>query len=100
MICEESARSSPACISCSRRRSGMAWDQISHSARYERLRKAIHAWLHRWGSRVSGELMLTETNYWDDPVLLLKLLAQPVAEGNRVAHQLQLPQLLRESFQH
>ncbi len=77
-----------------------AWEHIQQSARYERLRKALQSWLDHWGSRVSGELMLTETNYFDDPTMLLKLLAQPIQDRQRNLPTPSLSLLLRTSYDH
>lgn len=55
-----------------------AWNHIQKSSRYHRLRLACEQWLKLWGTRVSGELMLTEKNYHDDPELLMQVLAQKI----------------------
>jgi pyruvate,water dikinase len=77
-----------------------AWEHIHQSARYERLRKALQNWLDSWGSRVSGELMLTETNYFDDPTLLLRFLTQPIRDRERKVLTPSLSSLWRIAFQH
>ncbi len=76
-----------------------AWEHITRSSHYTRIRLHVNQWLERWGTRVSGELMLTEPNYLDDPLMLLKLLGNPIAQADRTKPIAPYRALLRESFQ-
>jgi pyruvate,water dikinase len=75
-----------------------AWEHILHSSQYARVRLHVNQWLDRWGTRVSGELMLTETNYFDDPLMLMKLLGKPIAKTERANALVPYRALLPDSY--
>ncbi|HYX38505.1 MAG TPA: CDP-archaeol synthase [Oligoflexus sp.] len=77
-----------------------AWEHIQKASRYRRLRQMCERWLDLWGTRVSGELMLTECNYRDDPSLFLQLLAVPIPVKGHNPSDVQLPSLARIARQH
>lgn len=51
-----------------------AWQQIQSDASYRTEKDEITRFLENWGYRCSGELMLTQANYQENPPALLDLL--------------------------
>lgn len=52
------------------------WEWIQVDAAAVAVKKLIHHYLHHFGFRCSGELMLTATNYAEDPAKFIDLLRQ------------------------
>lgn len=73
------------------------WQQIESDASLAPVRRALEEFLETWGFRCSGELMLTQPSYQEDPASLIPLLATYVTRnGESPEEHLQRQQRCRE----
>ena len=73
------------------------WQQIESDETLEPVRRALRAFLEEWGFRCSGELMLTQPSYQEDPSSLMPILATYVTRnGDSPEQHLQRQQRNRE----
>jgi rifampicin phosphotransferase len=61
---------------CKQKTSAEFYDFIQQEPKAEGVRNGIELYLNHWGFRCSGELMLTEENYIENPVSFIALLQQ------------------------
>ena len=73
------------------------WKQIETDASLKPVRRALGDFLETWGFRCSGELMLTQPSYQEDPASLIPILATYVTrDGESPEEHLQRQQRRRE----
>ena len=73
------------------------WHQITSNESLEPVRRALEEFLETWGFRCSGELMLTQPSYQEDPASLIPILATYVTRnGESPEEHLQRQQHRRE----